>query len=219
MLHPSISQLSLKAYQVLRPEGTKWHHHFSENAWSRWREKHSDYKIAHNAQLCTRLSKWMIKTTCALGGQRRAQPRWAALQAQTAPEWEVYMRPNTREHMERIAAERRAGYWKGRQHESRLASGGTWPHADTVRTQGSLGRAWPSGSVRDPATKPGTPESLSNRSRIASAGENGICDPENDMYQLFWVKLYLSPFAPWFPHTLNFAFKRTAPATSRSQHL
>ena len=30
MLHPAISQLSLKAYQVLRPEGTKWHHHFSE---------------------------------------------------------------------------------------------------------------------------------------------------------------------------------------------
>ena len=219
MLHPSISQLSLKAYQVLTPEGTKWHHHFSENPWSHWREKHSDYKIAHNAQLCTRHSKWMIKTMCALGGQRRAQPRWAAPQAQTAPRTGGLHEAKYKRLPRKNSRERRVGYWKGKPQGSRLAWGGAQPHADTVRRQSSLGHAWPSGTVRDPAPKPGTPESLSNRPWIASAGENGICNPENDMYQLFWVKLYLSLFTPWFPHTLNFAFKMTAPAMSRSQHI
>lgn len=149
MLHHQITQVSLKAYEVLRPEGTKRHRNFSETAWWHWREKYTDYKIANNARLCVMHSQWMIKTTCAGGGPRRAQPHCAGLQVQGTPRKEALnlAKKETLEQRNNGKGKESALLKRQMAWEWARMECAKFP-ADTVRMHVWLGQGWPSSIKR-----------------------------------------------------------------------
>lgn len=146
------------------------------DAWSRWREKHSNYKIAHNAQLSMRHSKWMIKTTWLWESERSTALLSSTASPGCTEEWEVYMRPNTRDRMERIAGresrclKRQAACKQARMGRRTISR----RHGENAGAPWGMHRTL--GTVRDPAAKLGILNPWATDLGEQVLG-NGICDP------------------------------------------